>query len=37
MGAEAQTTLKIGRQAFVGTAHLETDSAEKLVIPRAAR
>jgi hypothetical protein len=25
MGAEAQTTLKIGRQSFVGTAQLETD------------
>jgi hypothetical protein len=50
MGAEAQTTLKIGRRSFVGTAQKdagltytkvvrfsETDSAEKLVIPRAAR
>src|SRR5258705_13443216 len=25
MGAEAQTTLKIGRQSFTGTAQLETD------------
>ena len=24
MGAEAKTTLKVGRQTFAGTAHLET-------------
>ena len=59
MGAEAKTTLRVGRQTFAGTAHLETvifaaakpagltytkvvrfsetDTAEKLVIPVAAR
>ena len=25
MGAEAKTTLKVGRQTYAGTAHLETD------------
>lgn len=66
MGAEAKTTLTLGRQTFAGTAHLatnelrfrgdhslrvshsgltdtkvvrfsDTDTAEKLVIPVAAR
>lgn len=54
MGAEAKTTLTVGRDTFAGTAHLEstdvrfrgetklnialrTNTAEKLVTPRASR
>lgn len=40
MGAEAKTTLRLGRQTFAGTAHLETDKLrfrgeKKLDIPLA--
>ena len=50
MGAEAKTTLRLGRQNHAGTAakaagltytkvvrFSDTDTAEKLVIPRASR